>query len=163
MEENKRIGRPTDYNEKLHPILAESLAQQGFIDTEIAEKMDIDVSTFYRWKRLYPDFCESIKKGKESIDDLIEDSLFRKAKGYTIKLKKPMTVNDGKESGSHIEEVEYDAHFPGDTTAMIFWLKNRRPKEWREKQDDVLGNEATLNINVKSVVDNSNVEIHSNK
>ena len=70
---------------------------------------------------------------KEVLDERIERSLAHRALGYSHPAVKFMTVSD--EHGSHIERLEYIEHYPPDTAAMCFWLKNRRPDRWRDVQN----------------------------
>lgn len=109
--------------------MAQHLAGLGKIDTEIADAMGIAESTFHKWKKDHPELKKAIKKGKVDPDDQVEKSLFERANGY-----------------SHAEDEIFQykgvavivptiKHYPPDVAACIFWLKNRRPKIWREKQE----------------------------
>jgi hypothetical protein len=42
-------------------------------------------------------------------------------------------VADAKTGAEHI--VPYTEHYPPDTTACIFWPKNRRRDKWRDKHE----------------------------
>lgn len=55
------------------------------------------------------------------------------------------------ESDIQVENALYKAALEGNTTAMIFWLKNRRSKEWRDK----IQQEITTESAVKLVIDNN--------
>jgi hypothetical protein len=135
MEKKKHPGgRPSKYNAQFHPLLAESLARNGLTDVQISERLGITEATLCNWKNAHPEFFESIKRGKEDPDELIEESLFKNAKGKYVKVQKPVVVSDGSGLGSHVETVEYMEYIPPNVTAQIFWLKNRRPAKWRDKQ-----------------------------
>lgn len=114
---------------------ARKLCENGAIDVEIAEHFGVAIRTIYRWKNSYPDFAAALRVGKDAADDRVVASLYNRANGYTFDAVKIMSVPLGNGGGSEIREVPYQEHVPPDTTAMIFWLKNRRPKEWRDKQD----------------------------
>ena len=60
-------GRPTKYNSVFHPALAESLALNGLTDKEMASKMGVSESTLNEWKKKYPDFSVSIRKGENRV------------------------------------------------------------------------------------------------
>ncbi len=121
-EKKRGRGRPTKFEKGL-VAQAELLAQAGLIDTEIAERLGIDVATLYRYKVKYPDFCEALKKGKEFVDNLVQDSLLRKALGYYYD---EVIEQDGKPTRV------IRKHVAASDTACIFWLKNRQPDKWRD-------------------------------
>ena len=111
------------------------MAEAGAVDDEIAGLLGISLRTLYYWKAQYADFASALQRGKDVADDMVEASLFKKAVGYSFDAVKIITVPQGANQGSKIEEVPYVEHVPPDTAAATFWLKNRRPKRWREKVD----------------------------
>lgn len=121
-------GRPTDYQAD-YAVQAEKLCLLGATDREIADFFDVDVRTIYRWKAEHSEFCQSVKAGKEIADDRVERSLFQKAVGYEQEEVK-IFMPGGAENPVY---APFTAKIAPDTTAAIFWLKNRRPAEWREK------------------------------
>jgi len=129
------MARPVKYIEGIHGPWAKSLAMEGLTDKEMADRMGIAKSTFNKWKKDFPEFSDSIKMGKEPADANVEQTLYKRAIGYTIKEKKVVVEMDseGNQKPARIETFEKQV-IP-DTTAQIFWLKNRRPKDWRDKQD----------------------------
>lgn len=123
----KRVGRPTDYD----PFMvaeAAGMAQMGATDAEICAALGINHDTFYRWVRIVPGFSDAIKRG-EVHNDRVERTLLQKALGGT---KKTITIDS---DGKRIEKIEEVA---GDTTAQIFWLKNRRRDRWADRQEHEL-------------------------
>lgn len=107
----------------------EAWARDGLIDEHIAEKADIAPSTLYEWKKKYSEISEALKKGKEVVDIQVENALLKRALGYTYEEQKVEVSEEGRKVTKTVKEV-----IP-DTTAQIFWLKNRRPDRWRDKQD----------------------------
>lgn len=107
----------------------EAWARDGLIDEQIAENAGITPSTLYEWKKKYPDISEALKKGKEVVDIQVENALLKRALGYSYKETKIEETADGDKVTVTVKEVVPD------TTAQIFWLKNRRPDKWRDKQD----------------------------
>lgn len=107
----------------------EAWARDGLIDKQIAENIGITLSTLYEWKKTYPDISEALKKGKEVVDIQVENALLKRALGYVYEEKKVEVSEDGTKVTKTIKEVVPD------TTAQIFWLKNRRPDRWRDKQE----------------------------
>lgn len=107
-------------------MLLEAWARNGLTDEQIAKNMGISCSTLYDWKNKYSDISESLKRGKEVVDVLVENALFKRALGYEYK-------EVTKEYGVTTKVVT--KHMAPDTTAQIFWLKNRRPDLWRDRKN----------------------------
>ena len=133
------------YQEWLKPenlILIQGWAADGLTDADIAHNMGISLSTLNEWKKTHPDISESLKKSKEIADRIIENALFERAKGIRAMVKKPIKVRTIKydKSGHKVSETEKIVYgeeeviIPPDTTAAIFWLKNRKPEQWRDKR-----------------------------
>lgn len=117
------------YEEWLTPeglLLIEGWARDGLTDEQIAHNMGIVTSTLYEWKKKYSDITESLKRGKEVIDRQVENALLKRALGYRYE---EVTYEEGVETKRVVKEVHPD------TTAQIFWLKNRKPTDWRDKQN----------------------------
>ena len=122
--------------------LLEAWARNGLSDEQIAGNMGINPATLYEWKKKYPEIPESLKKGKEVVDIQVENALLQKALGFTKLVKKPIKLKevlykDGKRVSEkeRIEFADEEVFIPPDTTAQIFWLKNRKPNDWRDKRD----------------------------
>jgi hypothetical protein len=122
-------GRPSKFKRE-HIEQARKLAGLGATDREVAEFFGVSEATLHRWKHEHPEFCESLKVGKDAADARVEQSLYRRALGYSHDAVK-IAVN----AQGEVTQVPFTEHFPPDTTAAIFWLKNRRKDEWRDKQD----------------------------
>ena len=105
---------------------AQKLAKLGATDIEIADFFNVDVRTLYRWKTEQVEFCQALKSGKAEADDRVERALFSRATGYEH------DEVDIRVVGKEIVQTQIRKYFPPDTTAGIFWLKNRRPEQWRE-------------------------------
>lgn len=135
-------GRPSDYKDTF-PEQAQKIALLGATDQEVADFFEVDVRTIYRWKHDHPEFCQALKVGKEVADERVERSLYQKAIGYEqdeVKIFMP----GGSEDPVY---APYRAKIPPDTTAAIFWLKNRRSQEWRDKQD--VEHSGTIDVQTK--------------
>jgi hypothetical protein len=118
---------------KYKPEYAEQtkkLCLLGATDKELADFFNVCEDTIYEWKKKHEAFSEAIKSGKELADAEIATKLYYRAKGYDCKATKFAT-----HEGVITDSVDYVEHYPPDTTAAIFWLKNRQPKKWRDKQD----------------------------
>lgn len=118
-------------------------ARDGLIDKDIAEKMDIAYSTFRVWRDKYPTLSAALKKNKEIVDFEVENSLLKRCFGYNVPVKKNLKVKrteykDGFKIKEYEEIIEVfdEVHIPADTTAQIFWLKNRQVQKWRDKPEE---------------------------
>ena len=137
------IGRKGLYNDWLTEdglLRVEGWARDGLTDEQIYKNMGISYQTFYEWQKRFPVFRESLKKGKAPVDQQVENALLKRALGYDYE----ETVTEMEDGGNgkqrkHIRKIL--KHMPPDTTAQIFWLKNRRPDRWRDKQDIALNAE----------------------
>lgn len=128
MEESRKVGRPTKYKEE-YAELAYKFSLLGAIDTQLAQLLEVSESTLNKWKHDYPEFSESIKRGKEIADVEVVEALRKRAIGYSYEEIKTEESDQGKKKTVTTKEVVPD------TTAQIFWLKNRQPRLWRDKQE----------------------------
>lgn len=130
-------------------------ARDGLTDEQIANNCGIRRSTLFEWKKKYSDISDTLKKNKEIVDYEVENALYKKTLGYNVPVLKNVKVKriDYDEKGHKTKEYEelievYDeVHVPADTTAQIFWLKNRKPNQWREKPVESKINENENDIN----------------
>ena len=123
----KAGGRPSLYRDE-YPAQAEKLCRLGATDKELADFFEVSVDTINEWKKVHAGFSESLKKGKGVADAEVADRLFKRACGYSHTDTKFATFE-----GQITDREEYEKHYPPDTIACIFWLKNRRPDLWRDK------------------------------
>ena len=124
----------------------EAWARDGLTEEQIAHNMGISRKTLYEWKSKYSDICDTLKRGKEVVDIQVENALLKRALGYTYKevtREKVFNPETGKYELMPTKEVTKEV--VPDTTAQIFWLKNRRPEQWRDKRD--VSVEGELNTN----------------
>lgn len=128
-------GRPTRYR-KEYAEQARKLCLLGYTDKELADFFQVQESTINNWKKAHPEFLESLKDGKDIVDSDIVKSLYNRAKGMKVQEEKMV---DG-------EVISLEKEIPPDPTSMIFWLKNRQPAKFRDKQDINL--EADINITI---------------
>jgi hypothetical protein len=129
----KKPGRPQKYQDH-YPKLAEKFTKLGATDKDLADLFEVNIDTIHDWKKTFPQFSDSLKKGKEIADSLVIQSLFKRATGYEHEDTDIRTVSVGN-GISQIVETPIMKKYPPDPTSMIFWLKNRRPQEWRDKQE----------------------------
>lgn len=127
-ESKKKTGRPTSFNEAVRDKILQ-LAKDGKTEEQIAEIVGVHVNTLRNWKGKHQDFLWALNESKQVADDLVEASLFMRAVGYQHREEK-VFCHEGM-----IITHETAKQYPPDSTAAIFWLKNRQPDRWRDKQE----------------------------
>ncbi len=131
-------GRPTLYDDS-YPKQAAKLCALGATDQELADFFEVAPSTLYLWKNTHPEFSEALKVAKDAADNRVERSLYMRAVGYEqdeVKIFMPANADAPV-------YATFRAKIAPDTTAQIFWLKNRKRNEWRDKQDHELSGDLT--------------------
>lgn len=108
-------------------------ALSGLTNEQIAHNMDISVKTLYEWCNKYSEFSDALKRAKTIADLEVENALYKRALGYTVTLNKQKVTKDG-----YAVDCLEEMHIPADTTAQIFWLKNRQPEKWRDKVEQAV-------------------------
>lgn len=121
-------GRPSSYK-KEYVAQAAKLAALGATDADMANFFEVAISTFSLWKVKHQEFSEALKGAKEIADVRVETALYNRAMGYSHE-DTDIRVIEGQ-----VIVTPMIKHYPPDTTAAIFWLKNRKPDEWRDKRD----------------------------
>ena len=129
LAEKKKRGRKSEYRIE-YADQALKLSLLGATDKELSEFFSVSEQTLNKWKTDYPEFLESLKKGKNIADANVASRLYNRAIGYNCKATKFATSN-----GKITDSKEFIEHYPPDTTAAIFWLKNRQPEKWRDKKE----------------------------
>ena len=130
------------YEEWLTPeglTLLEGWARDGLTNEQISSNIGVAESTLYKWKGELSEISEALKRGREVADYEVENALFKRATGFRY-------VEVTKEGGVVTKEVTKEV--APDTTAAIFWLKNRKPSEWRDKQELNLQGDLGIRVEV---------------
>ena len=139
-------------------------ARDGLIEKQIAHNMGVHETTLRGWKHIFPEIAEALRKGKEVVDREVENALFKSAIGFMQKIRKPVRIREVEydpKTGKKIKElerwvqVEEEVYIAPQVTAQIFWLKNRKPDQWREKND--------LTLTPSNGVLESLMELHNGK
>lgn len=161
MSKKNKGGRKSKYHTHVEPKLfeVECWARDGLIDEQIAKNLGVAYSTFREYVKKYPALSAALKKGKEVIDYEVENALLKRALGYqydevTRELAEVLNTETGEYEKVLIETKRVAKEVQPDVTAQIFWLKNRRPDKWRDKQDI----EHTGNMNVNNPFANLTTE-----
>lgn len=124
-------GRPSKYKPE-YADQAAKLCALGATDAQLADFFEVAVSTVALWKVQHAEFSDALKLAKDKADQLVEQSLFRRATGYEC------DEVDIRVVGGEIVQTPLRKFYPPDTTACIFWLKNRKASEWRDKVENVV-------------------------
>lgn len=132
------------YSEWIKPdglLRIEGWAREGLTLSQIAHNIGVADSTFRRWRDEHEAISAAIKRGNAPVDFEVENALLKSALGHTKTIRKPIKVKiekqkvgEGKIVEEHIEYVEEEIYIPPQVVAQIFWLKNRKPDKWRDKQ-----------------------------
>lgn len=124
--------------------LIEGWARDGLTQEQIAHNIGINPATVTQWKKERPKIAKALKDGKEVIDRKVENALIKRALGYeyTEQTKEPV-YNKETDKQEMVVTREVTKHVEPHTTAQIFWLKNRKPEDWR----DVHRIDANVNTN----------------
>lgn len=140
--EKKKRGRKSLYQEE-YANQALKLCLLGATDKELAEFFSVSEQTLNKWKKDFPEFLESLKKGKSIADANVASKLYNRAIGYDYEEKHYETKQPKKDVPPELVEAKrIRKHVPADTTAAIFWLKNRQPDKWRDRK------EVDANVNI---------------
>lgn len=127
-KKTRKPGRPSKYRKEFVEQ-AYKLCLLGATDKQLADFFKTTEAAINRWKTAHPEFRESLKAGKIQADAEIAKSLYHRALGYEHPEDDIRALNGG------IVITPTIKHYPPDTTAAIFWLKNRQPAVWRDRQE----------------------------
>lgn len=145
--------------------LLEAWARDGLTDAQISHNMGITTTCLYNYKNKYIDIFNALKKGKQVVDIEVENALYKNATGFSyieevVSTKREVIYEDGKRVKEISEPVvlQISRYKQPETTAQIFWLKNRKPDVWRDKIIDVENEEAINNatellVKIRKTVD----------
>lgn len=125
-------------------MLLQAWARDGYKDADIARKIGITAPTLWEWKQKHEEIANALKRGKEPVDVEVENKLLESAKGFYVTVREPMKLKrvkqkqgEGRIEEEYVEYVDRQIYVPPSQTAQIFWLKNRKPNQWREKREVV--------------------------
>ena len=127
-------GQPSKYP-KINLKQVEKLAGYGLIEKEIADIIGIGASTLTLYKVEHPEFLATIKRGKLKSDMQVVKSLYKRAIGYKFKEIHLESIVVGDNETPALKKKTIIKEIAPDVTAQIYWTKNRRPQDWRDRQD----------------------------
>ncbi len=127
-------GRPTKFNRHKYKKM-KYMFSEGYTVNEVAEAIEVTQSTIYEWAKKRPEFFKDLQNWKAEADKRVERSLYQKACGFEYEEEEAKVVALGNNQGSEIVKVKVKRKLPPEATSAIFWLKNRKPQEWRDKTE----------------------------
>lgn len=134
-------GKYQAWLEKDKLILLRAWARDGLTDEQIASNIGITPSTLYEWKKKHSEISEALKRGKEVVDVEVENTLLKKALGGFV--VEEQTIEELNARGElTTRKVRSKRYLPPDTTALIFWLKNRKPDVWMDRKAKEVGEDS---------------------
>ena len=122
------MARPEKFKPE-YVAIAKKACDLGATDMDLAEMFGVSLRTISYWRSGKPEFAEALRVGKDEADKRVEQALFNRAMGYSHE-DTDIRVIEGQ-----VVVTPFIKHYAPDTTACIFWLKNRKPNEWREKRE----------------------------
>ena len=145
------VGRPSSYEARFAEQ-AKALTLMGATEADMANFFEVSIQTLYNWRKDHQEFLEALKMGKDAADSQVVRSLYERATGYRWTEQQAFKVKIGPHE-ERIEVVDVEREVPPDTTAAIFWLKNRRRTEWRDVHQ-IEGQAGAMFAGIKIVIGN---------
>lgn len=145
-------GRPSDYNPEFCKKVRKAISK-GSTVSQVADLLNVDASTIYRWRNEHEEFREAFDASKEEADQIVVSALFQRATGFEVTAVKIFCDKDG-----NVTEVPYREIVPPDVGAAKFWLTNRQKDAWKERGSLALTNpegDGPPTFVVKSILDKS--------
>jgi hypothetical protein len=125
-------GRPTFYRPD-YCDLAREHCLLGATNAELADVFDVAPRTIDNWIASHSDFAAAVREGRRRADAKVAASLYARAIGFEHKVERMFLCRG--EPKSFTVTVTH----PPDTQACIFWLRNRRRGDWRDRPADAGG------------------------
>lgn len=129
-------------------IQLEAWAKLGLSDVQIAHNMGIHERTLYEYYKDFEQISQAIKRGKAVADYEVENALYKSATGFDYD---EVIYEIDRETGKQVEIKRVTKTMPPSNTAQIFWLCNRKPLEWRQKQQVEVAQEKPFDVNIKVI------------
>ena len=128
-------GKYTEWLTEEKLKLLQEWGKNGLTNSQIAKNMGVSERTLYGWLKRYEVLSDNLNNGKAIADREIENSLYKRALGYEIQEEK-ITIEELNGVVKKKKQI-IKKHVPGNVTAQIFWLKNRKSKEWRNNEESI--------------------------
>ena len=124
------------------------LVGMGLTDAELAKQLGCSRCTIYAWRKRFPEFAEAMDSAKAIPNEQVEASLFKNTQGYFVEEEyHERKFNDSTGEFELVLARKTKKYIPPNITAIIFWLKNRMPERWRDRQEVELSGEVANPFN----------------
>ena len=123
-------GKYHEWLQQDNLLMIEGWARQGLTDEQIARNIGVNKTTLYDWIKRFPNISNALKKGKAPVDFEVENALYKRAVGFEYEETETLIEEVNGETKKKVKRIKRTA-LP-DTSAIIFWLKNRKPEQWRK-------------------------------
>ncbi len=132
------------YEEKVLARLEEigAWAREGYTEEDIAKELGISYSGFRNYKKQHMELVGVLTENKKIADNAVRAALFKRATGYTYTKERKERGEDGKLVVVEKATVEVAA----DVSAAKFWLTNRDPENWKDRQSKDIHAHVDANI-----------------
>ena len=141
-----RTGQHERWAREKGLIAIATWARLGLTDFDIAKNIGIHVSTLYEWKKKYQEIADVLKNSKEEADAQVENALYKSACGYDYtEITEERVFNQITQQYEMVVTKKTTKHYQPSNTAQIFWLKNRQPESWRDRQEINLNDSSLVN------------------
>jgi len=137
-------GRKSKYHTHVEPRFEfiQGKLRSGYTEESIAKSLGIGASTWKKYKALFVDFRDLIKKAAFDSTALVVNALHKRATGYEydeIHTEITDTGAQKKQAGQPLAQrrviKKITKHVPPDTAAGIYWTTNRDPANWKNTQN----------------------------
>ena len=140
-------GKYVQWCEPESLLLIEGWARDGLTNEQIAHNIGVNIDTLFEWRKRFPEISEALKNGREVADRTVENALYKKATGYEYEeVTEELRFDKATGEKRMVVTKRVKKTVPPDTAAQIFWLKNRKPGEWRDKRDVEMTGSAAVQI-----------------
>ena len=121
-------GQPTSYKTE-YRALARNYCLLGATNEELARFFEVSPRTIDNWIAAHTEFAEAVRDGRLYADAEIASRLYERGMGWVQTIER-RELYRGEE-----KIITTTVHYPPDTNACMFWLRNRQPKKWRHRVD----------------------------
>ncbi len=129
-------GKYREWLQEENLILLKGWARDGLTNEQIAHNIGINPDTLYEWIKKYPEISDSLKQSKEVADRAVENALYKSALGAICEeITEERIWNKEKSKFEMVVTKKITKKMPPNSTSIIYWLKNRKPDIWRDRQE----------------------------